>query len=223
MNNIELSSYKCSLALHGLPRCKPLYIYVRDKWCTVEACCCWFLQKIFECMWVNCRSGGLWGDGPRDLPFPPLLLPLRSHCTLHSQTSNSPSEPTSVSPDSQCCCAHTQTQRPHTLQLLQTHSSYYRHTAVTTDTAVTAHTLQLLQTHSSYYRHTAVTTDTQQLLQTHCSYYRHTAVTTDTQQLLQTPCSYYRHTAVTTDTQQLLHTHCSYYRHTALLQTHSRS
>lgn len=70
--------------------------------------------RVFFSVCVNCRSSGQRGDGPRGLPFPPLLPLLCSHYTLHSQTSNSPSEPTSVCPDSQCCCAHTHTKQPHT-------------------------------------------------------------------------------------------------------------
>ncbi len=71
------------------------------------------MQKIFLWVWVNCRSGGQWGDGPRGLPFPPLQLLFLSHYISHSQTFNSPSESTSGCSDSQCCCTytHTHTQR----------------------------------------------------------------------------------------------------------------
>lgn len=71
---------------------------------------CIILVKKNLWVWVNCRSGGQRGDGPRGLPFPPLQLLLRSHYTLHSQTSNSLPEPTSVCPDSQCCYTRTHTQ-----------------------------------------------------------------------------------------------------------------
>lgn len=67
-------------------------------------------------------SGGQRGDGPRGLPFPPLLLLLCSHCISHSQTFNSPSDPTSACPDSQRCCTLKHTRWPHTHTKTQKHA-----------------------------------------------------------------------------------------------------
>lgn len=64
----------------------------------------WVFLTIFQWACATCRSAGQQGDGLRVLPFPPPRAVLRSHCTLHSRTSKSPSEHTSACPDSLRCC-----------------------------------------------------------------------------------------------------------------------